>query len=317
MPDDNLRFFRDGSSLKFNNKLLPPIVPLYILPGEYFIGKNTTGSALTVLTESSEAFESNIQLGFPQLPDPGSPTHIEVLRQWIQACDQNHQCLQSQDEPFLPTRLVYVGKSGVERARLICETKHLGNDIKYLTLSHRWGSRPTYHQAKLLEGKIVYTYKKNMNRLSHGFDDSELPPMYLDAIDIARKLGLQYLWIDALCIIQQDKEDWAKESELMERVFRAAYATLAATCASSPAKHFLKTRPKRQCVTMKADRSFYYLCNAIDDFNGDVEQGELNKRGWVFQERALSRRTIYFAEKQTYWECGKGVRCETLTKTSK
>jgi hypothetical protein len=68
---------------------------------------------------------------------------------------------------------------------------------------------------------------------------------------------------------------------------------------------------------MKADEALYYLCDAIDDFSGDVEQGELNKRGWVFQERALSRRTIYFAEKQTYWECGKGVRCETLKKTSK
>jgi len=45
-----------------------------------------------------------------------------------------------------------------------------------------------------------------------------------------------------------------------------------------------------------------------------VDQGELNKRGWVLQERALSRRTVYFAEKQSYWECGRGVRCETLTR---
>jgi hypothetical protein len=58
----------------------------------------------------------------------------------------------------------------------------------------------------------------------------------------------------------------------------------------------------------------YFLCDAIDNFDLDVDQGELNKRGWVLQERALSRRTIYFTEKQTYWECGGGVRCETLTK---
>ncbi|KAL1612964.1 hypothetical protein SLS60_001195 [Paraconiothyrium brasiliense] len=57
----------------------------------------------------------------------------------------------------------------------------------------------------------------------------------------------------------------------------------------------------------------HYICDAIDDFTRDVEQGNLNRRGWVLQERALSRRTIYFAENQTYWECGEGVRCETLT----
>jgi hypothetical protein len=61
----------------------------------------------------------------------------------------------------------------------------------------------------------------------------------------------------------------------------------------------------------------YYVCEAIDDFHCDVDQSELNKRGWVLQERALSRRTVYFTEKQSYWECGGGVRCETMTKMKK
>jgi len=56
-----------------------------------------------------------------------------------------------------------------------------------------------------------------------------------------------------------------------------------------------------------------YICTSIDDFPGDVEEGLLNKRAWVLQERALLRRTIYFTKRQTYWECGGGVRCETLT----
>lgn len=279
--------------MKFNYKHLLPIFPLYTLP------------------KASETLKSNIQLGFPQLSDPGSPTHIEVLGQWIQDCDQKHQCLHSQDTPFVPTRLIHVGNNVSERVSLICETEKLAKETKYLALSHRWGSGPNS-----LASKIVCTDKSNVDWLCHGFDDSELPPMFLDAILIARELKVEYLWIDSLCIIQKDEEDWKKESELMEQVFRSAYATLAATCASSPAERFLKTRPERQCVTMKADGELYYLCDDIDDFDKDVEQGELNKRGWVFQERALSRRTIYFAEKQTYWECGKGIRCETLTKTS-
>jgi Heterokaryon incompatibility protein (HET) len=174
--------------------------------------------------------------------------------------------------------------------------------------------------------KILCTRENNINKLEQGIDYSDLPPMYQDAITIARALNVQYVWIDSLCIIQHDKndpldkengEDWKKEAERMEQVFRYAYVTIAASCASSPAEHFLKRRSERQCVTMKANNAFYYLCDVIDDFSRYVEQGELNKRGWVLQERALSRRTVYFAENQTYWECGEGVRCETLTKTKK
>ncbi|KAF3014711.1 hypothetical protein E8E14_006964 [Neopestalotiopsis sp. 37M] len=141
---------------------------------------------------------------------------------------------------------------------------------------------------------------------------------------VPRKLGVDYLWIDSLCIVQaepgnpEDKDkgqDFLKEAGKMELVFSSAYATIAATCAGSPAEHFLKRRPERQFATIPTDRGPYYLAEVIDKFSEDVDQSELNSRGWVFQERALSRRTIYFAENQTYWECGKGIRCETLTRT--
>ena len=100
----------------------------------------------------------------------------------------------------------------------------------------------------------------------------------------------------------------------MEQVYSSAYVTIAASCARGTEDGFLKSRPHRQCVQLtKGDGAQYYACDAIDDFRTDVDEGELNQRGWVLQERALSRRTIYFTEKQTYWECGGGVRCETLT----
>lgn len=307
LPNETLHFFRVGSSLKFNNKRLPPIVSLYILPA----------------FETNEVLEPNIQLGFPKLPNPGSPTHTNVLHEWIRDCD-THQCLLSQDVPFLPTRLLDVGEHGSKQSCLICDTRKFAKEDKYLALSHRWGTHPKPGEPDPLAGKIVCTYEKNIGRLQQGIDDSDFPPMYQDAITIARELKVRYLWIDSLCIIQHDRSDpldkdkgadFKKEAELMEQVFRSAYATIAASCAGSPAERFLKTRPERQCVTMHAGDALYYLCDAVDNFSEDVEQGELNKRGWVFQERALSRRTIYFTEKQTYWECGEGVRCETLTKT--
>jgi len=151
-----------------------------------------------------------------------------------------------------------------------------------------------------------------------------LPAIYLDAISIAREVNIDYIWIDSLCIIQKDTddpldkgEDWKTEAERMEQVYRSAYITIAASCAGSIAEHFLKTPPERQSVVMNKDNASYYLCENINDFKWDVEEGELNKRAWVLQERALSRRTVYFTEKQTYWECGEGMRCETLTRAKK
>lgn len=180
-----------------------------------------------------------------------------------------------------------------------------------MALSHRWGS-PQQH-AKFC------TYTSNIGELRRGIDVARLPKAFQDAIRVTRGLGLQRLWIDSVCIVQDDPDDWDAESKLMERVFSSAYCTIAASCSSGSSDGFLKQRPERQCVAMQGPGrdGTYYVCEPIDNFYGDVEQSELNQRGWVLQERALSRRTIYFAETQSYWECGEGVRCETMTKVKK
>lgn len=59
------------------------------------------------------------------------------------------------------------------------------------------------------------------------------------------------------------------------------------------------------------------MCENVDDFDAHALRGYLNSRKWVLQEHALARRTIFFTEHQTYWECGAGVRCETGTKMRK
>jgi len=179
-----------------------------------------------------------------------------------------------------------------------------------MALSHRWGA-PQQH-------KQFCTLTTNLGKFAEGIAFRDLPKTFQDAITVTRRLGIQYLWIDSLCIVQDDVDDWDAESKLMEQVFSSAYCTLAASCASGTADGFLKGRSNRGCVTIKHPNGTpFYLCRSIDNFRADVDEGELNKRGWVLQERALSRRTVYFTENQSYWECGKGVRCETLTKTRK
>lgn len=233
---------------------------------------------------------------------------MKVLTQWIRSCNQDHHC-SPKNETFLPTRVLDVSK-GSNAIRLVCGTRGQTNPGRYIALSHRWGL-PTQHRK-------FCTYKSNIAQHQHGMDITDFPKTFQDAIRVTQALGIQYLWIDSLCIIQDDEQDWQTESKLMEQVFSSAYVTIAASCASGTSDGFLKSRLYRACVTMKKDDgSDYYVCDAIDDFSQDVDRGDLNRRGWVLQERALSRRTIYFTQQQTYWECGEGVQCETLTKMNK
>ncbi|KAK1843876.1 TOL [Colletotrichum chrysophilum] len=245
-------------------------------------------------------------MGIPLLPTAGSPEHIMVLSTWIRICDNTHHCKPEADTTFLPTRVLDVGTENSRTCRLICADRGQTSPGKYLALSHRWGS-PDQHRK-------FCTLKENLDAFKREIKEAELPKTFQDAIKVTRRLGIGYLWIDSLCIVQDDPNDWKMESRLMEQVYSSAYATLAATCASGTEDGFLKPRPWRQCVPMESNRGSYYICNSIDDFGRDVEQGELNKRAWILQERALSRRTIYFSQNQTYWECGRGVRGETMTK---
>jgi len=104
----------------------------------------------------------------------------------------------------------------------------------------------------------------------------------------------------------------------MEDVYSGAYCVLAASRVNSHSSGFLRPRNERDYVELRDENgTSFYICETIDNFNNHVLEGALNQRGWVLQEHALARRTIFFTEHQTYWECGDGVRCETMTKMRK
>jgi hypothetical protein len=160
-----------------------------------------------------------------------------------------------------------------------------------------------------------------------GIKIADLPLTFQDAITVTKALGKQYIWIDAICIVQGDGGDFKDESSKMADVFSSAYCSIAASWANCQRDGFLKTSPGQEKEAAKRNREVVtfqppgkeplYLCEMIDDFETDVLEGGLNQRGWVLQERALARRTIYFTERQTYMECGSGVRCETMAKMDK
>lgn len=186
----------------------------------------------------------------------------------------------------------------------------------YIALSHPWGDTSAYKPFRTLRKDP----KKNrdVDSFKRSIPEKDLPATFKDAVDCTRKLGLRYLWIDSICIVQGTGGDFEEEAKRMEGVFSGAYCVLAASRASCQEDGFLGPRDKREYVKFeRAGEKPFYICKTIDNFGEHVIGGSLNKRGWVLQERALARRTVYFTEHQTYFECGQGVRCETLTRMHK
>lgn len=137
----------------------------------------------------------------------------------------------------------------------------------------------------------------------------DLPLSFIHAIAITRALGCKYLWIDTLCILQGPDGDFNEQADKMQMIFSGAYCVLAACSAEDPMNGFLQNQ-ELPCVK-KGD---IFISAVTNDFERDVLDSPLNRRGWVLQERALARRTIFFTDTQMYWECSDGIRCETLAK---
>lgn len=240
------------------------------------------------------------------------------MREWLRLCDQgecsdNGHCLEMSQLTRLPTRLIDLSRLervglGLGKVHLISTTE----PVQYIALSHCWGELPDEQRSKWL------TTRENVqNRTQDGFSIDILPATFRDAIRVTRELGKSYLWIDSLCILQDRDGDWESEAGKMQDVFRGAYCTIAATSATDSTQGFLDRPPASTSnswvrVPSPSDAAVF-VTTFMDKFEEDVLAGPLNKRAWVLQERALSRRTIHFTNRQTYWECGGGVRCETLT----
>lgn len=220
-------------------------------------------------------------------PEEATP----LVKRWIEDCERNHSTCRQSSGP-LPTRVLDVGQDG-DIPRLIQTSRQIA---PYLTLSHCWGPDP---------GAIIRTEWGTIEDRLHGIPMSSLPNTFASAVQITRSLGIQYLWIDSLCIIQDDKEDWERESARMGDIYEQAFATIAATGSpgpnvgcfiprvhtNHPSVPFSKKSPARVRIRPRP-RGFI-----------DLRESPLQRRAWVSQERALSRRTIHYDRDQILFEC--------------
>ena len=179
---------------------------------------------------------------------------------------------------------------------------------RYVCLSHCWGN-----QDSTTAKQTFKTTRENLSSSLENIDFTSLPRTFTDAIIFTRKLGLKYLWIDSLCIIQDDEDDWRHEASLMANIYENAVLTLGATASASDAEGLFRSSSsihdpiELRGKTSKGKRYIVYARRQLPHWMHDEP---LFKRGWIFQERYLSPRFLHFASNELIWECKEGMDCE-------
>jgi Heterokaryon incompatibility protein (HET) len=255
---------------------------------------------LTLILGGGRAPWRTIPTGKRTTGDTASECAFMLASKWISSCFSNHQRCKKSPELTLPARVLDV-KENVVR---LYETQ--GEGAPYVCLSHCWG--PT---------QIITTTRDTMDEHKMGIPWSSLPKTFQDAITLVRRLSLRYIWIDSLCIVQDDDDDWKKEARQMARIYENAYLTIAATKSSSGSGGlFCKTPDFEMVETASADHPPYQIFAREQIHHlplypwGSPDIFPLLTRGWVYQERLLSQRVLHFGPQELFWECAETTSCE-------
>ena len=253
-------------------------------------------------------------------PDPiadshtGSPQNIQRARSWLSDCiNLHHRCKSHlSDNDILPSRILEVTHDR------ICLRETRGMTGEYAILSHCWGPKP-----------IITTTTHNIRSRCQNINFSDLSKTFQDAVTVTRSLGIKYLWIDSLCILQdQDskaaKADWEAESSKMGTYYACAKICIAASAASEGCvgcffdRHPAITQPSplpirlsgSDCSTMflsRVDRVGDWMkmpdLRTSDGISPLGRVPPLESRGWVVQEIIMSRRILKFGMSELEWVC--------------
>ena len=202
-----------------------------------------------------------------------------LIQEWIHSCEDHTTCYRAANSsrgvvPQLPTRLLDVFHGLDKNAVAIVDGNKIGASSQYVTLSHCWGGN--------LSTKLLSSNEASFR--SH-VPYHDLPRTFRDAIDLTRRLEARYIWIDALCIIQDSEEDWAREAARMGDIYSDSYLNICATSSTDGHGGLFHARNPRAIAACRIDarwtayKTGQFACYSPDTFMDKVELGPLKQEG--------------------------------------
>jgi len=243
--------------------------------------------------------------------DPRSEASIATASGWLRNCLDNHiSCNPSPELRKPPKRLINIGNE--TRDPFLAEMSPASQNIKWFSLSYCWGEEPSMKLTK-----------DSMDTLRNGISLSRLDPTIRDAIFITRALDIPYIWIDALCIVQDEQgKEWNEDASRMNEIYGGATATLVVASSSTVKDGFLKERQPQyipvpleslEWEAIDAESPVGLYLSQKWDSDEDSAEGPWSSRGWTMQEALLSSRLLYYTSSQMKWKCCEEERFERGT----
>lgn len=252
---------------------------------------------------------------------------FSLIRRQLKKCVT--KCHPMGDEVYIPTRLIDVGCKHEEprllqRADLLDLVNNHSSKLRYAAMSYCWGSKEESLQQ-------LETNSSNLRDRLRSIAFESLSAVVKDGIKATRMLGLRFLWIDALCIVQDDLADWELESASMGEIYQHAFVTLCASASSSCLEGFLKPRYPANTVSLQFQskilsrlKGTYTLRdigffgdgpNEDTSYSGNISPIDIrptpwSKRGWTFQEEQLSTRLLIFGSQRVHLLCSRRMWTE-------
>lgn len=239
----------------------------------------------------------------PVSTSTGSDQSVAIIKRFLDSTELNIR-----PASFMPTRLIAVATAMSDTVRLVSGDSiggRSGLNPEYVALSHCWGPRPTF--KTLTEDSLPV--------FCEGIPIASLSTNFQQAISIAQRLGFCYIWIDSLCIIQGDSDDFIHEAGKMADVYRhASFTIVAASAWAGQEGFFVAQNPLASSACLfaaqngKGDSRTLPVYVEADTWDerltqlADVKMSMWNTRAWCFQERLLSQRIVYFGATQLVFE---------------
>ncbi|KAI1197632.1 hypothetical protein F5X97DRAFT_301578 [Nemania serpens] len=242
-------------------------------------------------------FTDSVELG------TASPRAFRTARAWLENCRAHHSACSEEKvgSPVLPSRVIDVGNETTEPRLHVSN----GERAPYLALSYCWGRSDNLETTK-------QSFRERMETISL----ASFPSTLRDAVLATRELGFRFLWIDAVCIIQDDLRDWETEAAQMQAIYANATITLSAhdsndsqgglyrprqNCLTSPVQVSLRVPKKYQGARLAHRNGFYVL--PVHGEKELLKPARVNTRAWTLQEQLVSARVLHWGPGALYWEC--------------
>jgi hypothetical protein len=229
-----------------------------------------------------------------------SDASFQLAKQWLATCDAHHERCRASARTYPPTRLINVRCGGrVDIIKVVLSHLFVPfREVRYASLSYCWGG-----------DQAIQTSMATLERHKLGIKISNLSQTIQDAIRVTRSLGIEFLWIDSLCIVQDNPEDVAREISRMSDYFENAYICISAASAADCNEGFLQPRngnpyhhgpfelpyrgPDNQMGSIKLVTYTHY--------SSSLEPGEA--RAWIMQESLLAPRLLSYSYRNLAWSC--------------